>query len=160
LKKNGFTLIEILVVLVIIGVVIAAVTLTINKFPRGQDARTTANILRARLLTAEEQAVVQSVSIGFAVSKQGYQFYQLTTQTNGSISWSLITTPVTFALQKWPMFLTVQLDLPPNPNVLLTDDLPAQPNIVFDPSGGVTPFVLHLNKFTVEGKIDGTITVQ
>ena len=160
MKLKGFTLIEILVVLVIIGVVIAAVTLAINKFPRGQDARTTANILRARMLTAEEQAVVQSVSIGFGLSKQGYQFYQLTTQANGTTSWSVITTPATFAWQKWPMFLTVQLDLPPNPNVLLTDDLAPQPNIVFDPSGGVTPFVLHLNKFTVEGKLDGTIIVQ
>ncbi|MSP53364.1 MAG: type II secretion system protein GspH [Gammaproteobacteria bacterium] len=160
MKKNGFTLIEILVVLVIIGIVVAAATLAINKFPRGQDARTTANILRARLLTAEEKAVVQSVSIGFAVSQQGYQFYQLNTQADGTSTWQVMTTPAPFTFQKWPSFLSVQLDLPPTPNVLIANDFPPQPNIMFDPSGGVTPFILHLNKFTLEGKLDGTIDLH
>ena len=159
-RANGFTLIEILVVLVIIGIVVAAATLAISKFPRGQDARTTANILRARLLAAEEQAVVQSVSLGFAVSQTGYQFYQLNTQADGTSTWQVITTPATFTFQKWPMFLSIQLDLPPTPNVLITNNFPAQPNVVFDPSGGVTPFILHLNKFTLQGKFDGTIELQ
>jgi general secretion pathway protein H len=160
MKKNGFTLIEILVVLVIIGIVVAAATLAISKFPRGQDARTTANILRSRMLAAEEQAVVQSVSIGFAMSQAGYQFYQLNTRADGTTTWQVMTTPATFTFQKWPRFLPLQLDLPPNTNVFIADDFPPQPNIVFDPSGGITPFILHLNKFTLEGKLDGTIELQ
>jgi general secretion pathway protein H len=160
MKRSGFTLIEILIVLVIIGVIVAAATLTINKLPRGEDARTTANLLRSRLLAAEEQAVVQNVSIGFAISQQGYQFYQLLTQADGQQAWQLATSPSHFNLQKWPMFLKVQLDLPPNSNILITNDLPAHPYIVFDPSGGVTPFVLYLDKFKLEGKADGTITLS
>ena len=156
----GFTLLELLIVLVIIGVVIGAVALSIHNSDSGQKVRSAANILRARLLFAEQQAVVQSTTIGFAVSQQGYQFYRLQDRSSSmQLFWQPIKHQEAMKLQVWPGDFNISLSLPNNPNALVPNTLPERPVIVFNPSGGVTPFTLRLDSFVITGKATGAITI-
>lgn len=156
----GFTLLELLIVLVIIGVVIGAVVLSIHNSDSGQKASSAANILRARLLFAEQQAVVQSTTIGFAVSQQGYQFYQLHNKLpQMQLLWQPIKHQQTMKFQAWSGAFNISLSLPNNPNALVPNTLPESPVIVFNSGGGVTPFVLRLDSFVIRGKATGDITI-
>ena len=145
---HGFTLLELLIVLVIIGVVIGAVALSIHNSDSGQKVRSAANILRARLLFAEQQAIVQSTTIGFAVSQQGYQFYRLQEKSpHVQWFWQPIKDRPVMKFQAWSGDFTIGLSLPNNPNALVPNTVPERPVIIFDSSGGVTPFTLRLDSF-------------
>jgi len=156
----GFTLLELLIVLVIMGVVIAAVTLSIENSHHGQRARSATNILRARMVFAEQQAIVQATTIGLAISQQGYQFYRLTDQLKSITStWEAIKQEQVLKFHSWEGDFDISLSLPQQPNALVPNNLPDQPMIVFTPSGSVTPFTLRLNGFMIIAKRNGEITV-
>ncbi len=157
---NGFTLLELLIVLVIIGVVIGAVALSIHNSDNGQKVRSAANILRARLLFAEQQAIVQSTVIGFAVSQQGYQFYRLQDKLpQMKLLWRPIKHEAALKFQTWSGDFNIALALPNNPNALVPNTLPEHPVIIFDSGGGVTPFTLRLDSFVIKSKANGTISI-
>ena len=157
MRLRGFTLLELLIVLVIIGVVIAAVTWSISNSGNGQKVRSAANILRARLVFAEQQAITQATTVGFAISQQGYQFYHLSEQS--PVTWATITKQQALKFHAWAGDFEIILSLPNNPNALVPNTLPGQPVIVFTPSGGVTPFTLRLDNFVIKGKNNGEITI-
>lgn len=158
--SKGFTLIEILIVVVIIGVVIAAVALSINNSDRGQAAKTATNLLRARMLFAQERALIKSSTIGLAISQQGYQFYTYeNTPPQEVMYWQKITDPKALAYQTWPKSFTLNLSLPNIANAAIPNQLPQQPMIVFNPGGGTTPFTLHINGFKIVGHANGEIDI-
>jgi general secretion pathway protein H len=155
--KNGFTLLELLIVLVIIGVVIAAVALSIRNSGSSQESRSAANIFRARAIYAEQLAIIQATTIGLAVTQEGYQFYDLQSSgATGQVYWQPATRQA-LNYQAWPKSMNLILTLPNNPNTLIPNQLPEQPMIVFNPSGGVTPFTLKIDNFTVSAKENGII---
>jgi general secretion pathway protein H len=161
-KKGGagFTLLEVLIVLVIIGVVIAAVTLTISSSDRGQAAKTATNLLRARMLLAQERALIKSSTLGLSLSQKGYQFYVYqNTPPQEVMSWQKITEPKTLGYQAWPKSFTLKLSLPDIANAVIPNRLPQSPMIVFNPGTGVTPFTLHINAFKIIGKPNGEIKI-
>ena len=158
--KKGFTLLELLVVLVIMGVVIGAVALSIHNSGSGQKVRSATNILHARLLFAEQQAITQATTIGFAVSQQGYQFYSLHNKPPQEVFfWQAITHEQALVFQAWSGNFDISLSLPQNPNALVPNKLPEMPVIVFNPSGGVTPFTIRLDNFAIKAKQNGAVTI-
>lgn len=76
--ETGFTLIEVLVVLVIIGVVLTFATLSVN--PSGPSDRldTASQRLLALAQEAADEAILSGETIGLQISDQGYRFIRLT----------------------------------------------------------------------------------
>lgn len=73
-RSSGFTLIEILIVLVIIGVISAAVLLSVNLTGRDRDLEKESDRLLALVNYAREQAEMQTRDYGIVVHDDGYQF--------------------------------------------------------------------------------------
>lgn len=74
---RGFTLIEISVVLVIVGILAGLVTLSIANRPLAERQKFQADRLYQLLRLAAEQAQLQSTEIGLLVGSDGYRFVAL-----------------------------------------------------------------------------------
>jgi len=75
-KSTGFSLLELIIVLVIIGVMLAAVTLSISD-NRGDNLRLEARRLAARITLARDDAILTNQEFGLEITKEGYQFLVL-----------------------------------------------------------------------------------
>jgi type II secretion system protein H len=155
-KHRGFTLIELLVVVLIISIMIGIISVMINRSSRGGDVRSEVNILKARLLYAEQVALTTAQPIVFSVSKKDYQFYILNTQDQ----WQTFNQNNSLSHHEWTQHFDLTLQLPNLSSSFVPDTLPNTPMIIFNPAGGVTPFTLTINGFTLIGKYNGNITLE
>jgi general secretion pathway protein H len=73
-RSRGFTLIEIMIVVVIIGVISAAVLLSVNLTGRDKDLEKESDRLLTLVNYVREQAEMQTREFGVVVHDDGYQF--------------------------------------------------------------------------------------
>jgi general secretion pathway protein H len=73
-REGGFTLVEMLVVLVIIGVMAGAVSVGIGSVTRAPSVETEARRLATRLQAAADDAMLGDRIMAFTVEKHGYGF--------------------------------------------------------------------------------------
>ena len=92
--ERGFTLVELMVVLFIIGVASAAVVMTARSTDRG--ARDEAEQLAARLAALRDQSILQSTPMAFSIRPSGYSF-----EVRSDGSWRPLQEKP-FASQEWP----------------------------------------------------------
>src|SRR5262249_23047419 len=71
---RGFTLVEILVVIVIIGIVAAIVTLSTGVLGRDSEMEDQAKRVSAVVAQAREEAELQGLELGIVVAKSSYEF--------------------------------------------------------------------------------------
>ena len=152
-KTQGFTLIEILIVMVIISIVsgIALLTITSNQHKQLQQV---AKKLSHLIVLAEHQAMLQPATLGLGVSKTGYQFFEfkegnkwraLNDRHFGS---HLVSASVQFILK----IRGKQIPLDGKPGIIISE------------SGDMTPFVLFIGKngekplYQVKGEANGKVT--
>lgn len=77
-SESGFTLIEVLVVLVIIGVVLTFATLSVNPTGPGDRLDTASQRLLALAQDAADEAILSGQTIGLQIGDRGYRFIRLT----------------------------------------------------------------------------------
>ncbi|MCG8441195.1 MAG: type II secretion system minor pseudopilin GspH [Caulobacterales bacterium] len=161
-RAAGFTLVEALAVLLIIGLAAGAVVLALPPAaPSGAD-ETKAFVARARLLS--EAAVMEGRTTGVRLTQTGYAYAR---RAEGE--WSPIEDQDAFAAREWGERVSVEMErdgaLTPLPYDATTDDPnapPPTPQIRFDPTGMATPFRLRIDRpdgsYVIDGGADGALS--
>ena len=72
-RSRGFTLLEMLVVLVVVGVMVALLVIGFKDSPQ-QRVRREANDLAALINAASDEAVMRGIELGLVIDGSGYQF--------------------------------------------------------------------------------------
>jgi general secretion pathway protein H len=153
---RGFTLVEMLVVLVIIGLVAGTVVLTL---PDDGGVRRDALRLAARATLAQEESIISGSATGLDVTASGYAFYRF---QNGA--WQTFKDERTLAPVTWREGVAVGLDRKGAPTRAVDEKAAKVPLVVFDPVGLVTDFAVTLEedgeKFIVSADAAGKIKVS
>ncbi len=135
-KHHGFTLIEVLVVLILIGIIASFVTLSIEtRHPTKQLYQETQR-LAALLTLAQQEAIMATKEVGLHIDEQGYQFYELVGETWQLIKQDDVFRPYHFTL---PIKIDLQVE---GSTVSFTSQIP---QIMLFSSGEIIPFHLILN---------------
>src|ERR1041384_981037 len=73
-SQGGFTLLELLVVMVIIGIVISVASVSVNVLGRDNQLEDQAKRLNAVISQAREEAEMQARDMGLFIERDGYLF--------------------------------------------------------------------------------------
>lgn len=157
--QAGFTLIEILVVMVISAILVAALTIAVG----GSSERQLANAaerFQALLGHACGEAERSGREIGAVVAADGYAFRRL----DGD-AWQAFARDGELRARRWPSGLRVQFMREGRPlDVATTQD--DAPQLVCFSSGELTPFALTLAlgdtavRYRISGAEDGTLKAE
>jgi len=121
---RGFTLVELLVVIAVIGAAVTAVVLTLPD-PRGSLVDE-AETLAARLAAGRDAAILKRRSVALRIDAQGYQLEQ-----RAATGWTALPGRA-FAARPWPAGATVELTPP------------GVERVRFDATGLATPATIQL----------------
>ncbi len=136
-RQAGFTLVELMVVLVLIGLAAGAVLLTMPPAKDGLDDAVTR--LAARLEWAADHAVLSGEPVGLILGAQGYRFarYRLG-------QWQPVRDEPALAPASWPQGAMAWLEMADGA-LLPVDEASAEvPLLRFDPTGMTPAFRLVL----------------
>jgi general secretion pathway protein H len=125
-RSHGFTLIEIMIVVVIIGVISAAVLLSVNLTGRDHDLEKESERLLTLVNYAREQAELQTREYGLIFHEDGYQFVAYDVRRG---VWREVYEDEILRLRKLPDGLDVKLIVDARPVVLgpTSDVKPSNP---------------------------------
>lgn len=127
--SKGFTLIEILVVIVIMGILLATAATSMNFMNSERKVKTEAVELKTMLGTAEQEAILLPAVLELKIDANGYQFFRLTAGKWKPLSHDNLSHSNAFANVIVPK--------------VTTSDKTKQ--IVFSSSGEVQPFQIDLS---------------
>lgn len=157
--QQGYTLIEVLVVVFIISIVTSVALLSIGRNDDKQ-METFAKELTEIVSLAEEQAMLQPVVLGLALKNNTLHFTHLAQSTaDHSNKWVELTDSL---LTKKNIPDNVQLSL--EMSGVHDDKVKNKPQIIISTNGDVTPFTIYIGKkgkkprYAVVGEADGSIT--
>jgi general secretion pathway protein H len=171
-RDGGFTLLEILVVIVIIGVMVAMVTLSFNVL--GSDRETAEETRRfwAVLRQAREEAELQAIDLAVFVGATEYEFLRYDTRRN---EWRQIADDSLYAPRVLPEGLRFRLWMESR-ELVLKPGLPDRskkdenqkwpPQVTVLSSGDVAPFELQIERdsapalYRMTSTVDGDLRVE
>jgi len=142
-NKKGFTLIEILIVLVLIGIVFSMITLA-NHITRTEDFKLkeiTYQVYNAMLI-AQDTAITRGQYYAATINKEGYQLYQLNTKHYNGFYWVKTDLPNFFQKVTFPKKINNSFFNKMDEKKQRQYFFNLKPDIVFSPDGNVTPFEL------------------
>ncbi len=143
-RNRGFTLLELLVVLVMIGIILSFAMLSIGDGGRGARLEHEAKRIQALFSLAGEEAVLRSLELGVVMQRQGYAFV-----TYDGEAWQALTGDSLLRDQTLPesMELALYIDgLPVDLGAKAAgddeEDEGPSPQLIFFSSGERQPFEL------------------
>ena len=160
-RNQGFTLIEVLVVVAIIGLGFLSFTLSVGLVGRDTQLDQEIDRLIALLGLAAEESVLQGREYGLWLDRAAYEFFVFNPDTR---TWMHPANDEYFKPRELPENLEFKLWLEARPVVLgkpLNPEDP-RPHIMILSSGELTPFELRLERafseesYTLRGDADGT----
>jgi general secretion pathway protein H len=154
-RSNGFTLIEILVVIVVIGIISTIVLLGLDNFREDRELQTEAKRIASLIELTSDEATFQGRNFGLRLMQNGYQFFEHDPLTgiwrevflDDLMRQRQLTQGTKFELfleKKQILLDTVTADSAPNNNT--EDDLTQEylPHIFILSNGDITPFNLEI----------------
>jgi general secretion pathway protein H len=156
--QAGFSLLELLIVVVIIGLLVRAVMLSWSVLGNDREIEQETSRLRSVIDLLHEEALMQSRDYGVMFTETGYRFYVFDYAT---LEW--VEPPGDRLLETHTLQpqLSMALELDGRP-VQLVPDFESQdienpePQIMVLSSGEVTPFTLELTRDGIDGRFELT----
>ena len=139
----GFTLIEILVVVFIIGIMTAGVLLSVNLTGSDHELQTESERLAALMTYARDAAEMQTRELGLACSAQGYEFLAFDARTG---QWGSIQEDDALRARKLPAGLLIHLTVEAHDIVFkppLATDV-KKPDVMIFSNGDISSFELNM----------------
>lgn len=152
--KRGFTLIEILVVVSIIGITLGFALLAFGDFGTGRRVIVNAEQFSSYLKLVQHQAVLANNTFGVSLNKAGYTTFRFE-QTN----WQPMPGKSIFHFRDFPNNMTVNIKTSTRGKL-------KQPDIVIDSAGNMTEFVAFFGTekkpvlISLIGHSDGQLMLQ
>lgn len=138
---RGFTMIEILVVLIVVGLLAALAVANLGGSAQQRELENTARELFLLMQTASEQAVVNNQELGMVLEDDSYRFLML-----DELEGTWVSQPERlFRPRQLPEGLVVTSVIESDLPTLAGEEEVAQPDLMFFSSGEVTPFELELS---------------
>jgi general secretion pathway protein H len=169
-RPTGFTLIEILVVIVILGVVIAVATVSVGVLGRDREVEDQARRLWAVMTQGREEAELQGRDLGLFLDDTSYEFMTFDPKRSG---WAVVEDDDLLARRELPEGVQMRLWLESREVVLKQTRAPTEdelkkraPQIVMLASGEVMPYRLEIARegtdtsWRVQSQPDNTIVVE
>jgi len=157
-KKVGFTLIEVLIVMVIISIVAGVAVITIH-FNQRKEYETLTHQLVNAIMLAEQEAMLRPATLGLAFTARAFQFYIVEHDAKTDADrWVPINVP---ALRSHALPVHSQITLKIRDEVIPAN---GEPKFIITPGNDLTPFVIFIGKqgekpyYQVTGKASGEVT--
>lgn len=130
--NRGFTLIEILVVMVIIGITIGFALIAFGDFGASRRLQFAAEQLANKIKLVQQQAILESATYGLNIDKKNYQFFKF----NNNSAWISLNNKGIYKITYFPQssYIHLKTAAPTGQNT---------PAIIIHPSGDMTAFSLH-----------------
>ncbi len=157
-QQRGFTLLEVLVVVFIIGIILTFATLTVGNRTQealGQEALR----LSARLKLANEEAVMQAKEYAMEFTADGYRF--LVFEKN---EWRVLDQDDTLRARRLPSGFWIKVNLQDEP-VQIKEDEKSPKRIYLLSSGEMSAFEIDFGAaqhadFRLTGQFDGSLKLE
>ena len=155
INVRGFTLLELLIVIAIIGIVISLVSLStglIGNVPLEREAKR----LHALIDQVGKEAIIQSKVIGIHFEDDNYTFLQLQND-----QWEMLSEDNTFKTRTLPEPLKLEHDFQSD-----DDSEQLKPMVFFLPTGETLPFEITLRdmnnneKYIITLEYNGTVSME
>lgn len=160
LRAQGYTLIEILIVLFIISIVTTVGLLTIGNSDN-REMQSIANELTQMVVLAEQQALLSPNVLGLTVKSHTLQFSSLQLAANSKKNTWLPLEDAVLKAYQVPSHIQISVNVG---DKVLSEDEKKSPQIVISTNGDITPFTIYIGKkgqkpyYAVIGDADGSIT--
>lgn len=158
---SGFTLLEVLVVLVIIGIITSMAVISVNVLGGDHEMQQESERLQAILIQAQEDALLQSRDLGLRIDETSFEFLEYDARTE---RWRVVLGDSMLRERTLPAGLRLQLrvedrDVQLKPRAAETARNPVFPQVILQASGELVPFDIA---FTRDGtderrRLSGTV---
>lgn len=138
-RHSGFTLIEILVVLVVVGLLAALAVMTMGGSSREREMENEVRELYLLMQTASEQSILNNTELGLVLEEEGYRFVAWEERSG---EWKNPAEPM-FRMRSFPEWITVTQYIESDTPRLASEEDELRPDVVFFSSGETTPFELE-----------------
>jgi general secretion pathway protein H len=150
LQQHGFTLIEIMVVMLVIGIVLGIVSVNLEP-DRETPVRNEARRMVLLLQTAQQESILQGKVLAVAIEHQGYYFLML----NDNNEFKPMDGDEVLHARPLPSGVVIsRVDIEG-----MTEDKDTEtPRLILLPTGELSPFTVIFSRGDVRWRVEGTLT--